>query len=56
MHHNFKILTIIAAGLVFHQFGIWSHIGAKLHDWANRLTGAGSYSWAALCSNDSKTW
>ena len=35
--------------------GILSHLGAKLRDWAVRQAGAGSYSWAALSSDDSKT-
>ena len=36
--------------------GISSHLGAKLRDWAHRQAEAGCYSWAALSSNDSKTW
>ena len=36
--------------------GILSHLGPKFRDWANRQAEAGCYSWAALSSNDSKTW
>ena len=35
--------------------GISSHLGAKLHDWANTQAEAFCYPWAALSSKDSKT-
>ena len=35
--------------------GISSHLGVKLHDWANTQAEAFCYPWAALSSKDSKT-
>ena len=46
-HFN-RVLTLSTTG-------ISSHSRAKFRDWADRQTGAGCYSQAALSSNDSKT-